>query len=248
MPSARIPLKIDNPPLVEAIIELRFTSRIPGDLLVGQLHALFSDDFPTVIKLAAADIPSQLRSVDQNIRYAPHYSLEDEKYRIGIGTNVISIACKIDQETLYPGWAAFSSVFESCIEKFSNSPQLKIDDFERIGIRFINKLEIGNLWSITNLKLDSPFDTSDAKESEFYLGLTIEENSIKSNLRVAANANIVVDGKIASATIIDVDSYIEAAIPLNEIIANADKAHERTKFVFFNVLEDEYVKSFNPEY
>lgn len=243
----KLPTAIDNPPIIESLVELRFNTPIIGDLIVGQLHGILSSRYPIVERLPGADVPAQLRFAEPNFKFGPHFSLSNEDFRIGIGTNVLSFACKLSKDKNYPGWKVFKAEFDEMFTLLENSGILKEATYSRLGIRYINFFDSEDLWETTNVTLTSPWDVSSAKDHEVYYGLTFEEAGLKSNLRVAANAQVVFDNQQLQGLVVDIDTYREDEIPAEDISGLIEKGHKEVKRIFFGFVKDDYVSKRNPK-
>lgn len=243
----KIPVQIDRPPIIESILELRFSSP-SGELLVGQLYGVLSEKYPSSEKLAPADIPLQIRESEPNFRYAPHYSLTKEGFNVGIGPHVVSLACKITEERPYPGWRLYKKELESLVEDINPVLTKAINSFERIGLRYINLLKEESLWEVSDLKLTGPWNLNDARSHDLYLGFKIDNDELTSNLRVAANAHVNFGGERSSGLVVDVDTFQESEIAYEDILPKAELAHQHSKEIFFNLLKEEYVSKRNPRY
>jgi len=58
----KIPKKIDPCPIVEAIVEIRFDSNLPGDAIFGVIYNQFKEDYPKFTKLPILQLPEAIRS------------------------------------------------------------------------------------------------------------------------------------------------------------------------------------------
>jgi uncharacterized protein (TIGR04255 family) len=65
------PTKLKNEPLVDAVFEIRFSSTIPASSVLPGILFAHIKGHPQIDRLPVADIPSQLRTVDPNLRFLP---------------------------------------------------------------------------------------------------------------------------------------------------------------------------------
>jgi uncharacterized protein (TIGR04255 family) len=67
------------------------------------------------------------------------------------------------------------------------------------------------------------------------------------------HANVAIDKVTYAGSLIDIDTNLEpfpesAKTNFDEFIDIIERAHEEEKKLFFSLLEDDYLKSLNPEY
>jgi len=71
----KLPLKISPCPIVEALLEIRFTTVIHPDAVFGLFYNALKSDFPKVDNLPILQIPDALRATDPNLKYKPLYKI-----------------------------------------------------------------------------------------------------------------------------------------------------------------------------
>lgn len=63
------PKKISPCPIVEASVEIRFTSEVLPDAIFGIIYQAFKDEFSSKPeKLPILQLPEQIRSMDRNLK------------------------------------------------------------------------------------------------------------------------------------------------------------------------------------
>ena len=104
----KIPIKVDFPPLLESIFELRFEPICKPDLVFSLLYSGLKDHFPTVDSLPIFQVPEQIRLNDPNLKYQPYYRLrhkDNENFVIQIGPQVVAFSINPQNYK----WNTFSS-------------------------------------------------------------------------------------------------------------------------------------------
>lgn len=113
-------------------MEIRFKTNINPNAVFGLLYNSIGDRSTPIKTLPILQIPEQVRNIDPNFRYKPHYKIDHPLYPIQIGPDVISIAC-IDQ---YQGWNLFSEKIFDVLNKLNKVGI--ITEVNRLGLRYIN--------------------------------------------------------------------------------------------------------------
>jgi uncharacterized protein (TIGR04255 family) len=130
----RIPRKLKNDPIVEALFEVRFTSNEIPEVVLGKLASNWNE-FRTT-RLPFADVPSPIRDQDPNLAHQPLWQLQakDGRRLIKFGPRVFSYHAL---ET-YPGWTTFEPELNQATDFLLGS--LGTVTTNRYGFRFLNVL------------------------------------------------------------------------------------------------------------
>ena len=99
------PKTINPCPILDALIEIRFSSKINSNAVFGLFYNALQSDFPKVESLPILQLPDIVRVNDPNFRYKPHYKISNDKFVLQIGPDVIAISAYPS----YVGWEVFSS-------------------------------------------------------------------------------------------------------------------------------------------
>ena len=175
-----LPIRIEACPLIDALIEFRFEAAITKSAVFGIIYNLIKEEYRgNVINLPILQIPEQIREVDPNLKFKPLYRIENERFVIQIGYDVLSISSKMP----YIGWSDFSKHSFSIINKVISSGIIK--RVSRIGHRYINFFK----GDITN-GLTMSFSMTEKYTSENLLIRTdVKDGNFMNTLQFVNNAN-----------------------------------------------------------
>jgi uncharacterized protein (TIGR04255 family) len=111
MTGVRIPAKLKDDSILEALCEIRFACDQPPEIAVGKLIDCVDWPDSQIVRLPEADIPSQIRSSDPNLRYRALFerlsSTRQWRFRVGGQSVSLHVAAP------YPRWAEFSKSLET---------------------------------------------------------------------------------------------------------------------------------------
>lgn len=234
------PYKLEKNPLLEAVVEIRFESNYPDGSIIGILYNKLKDSFGKYVELPHLQIPEHIRKQDKNFEFAPLYKFDNGIYQINVGDKVISI---LDRKE-YSGWDNYKLQITKIVNILSEIEL--ISKVLRIGVRYIDFFENVNIQDKIKLKISgSPFDI---KQTTIATSLKI--STFEVNLLIAEANQILVDEQLLNGSIIDSDIYCNFGKSMNdsEIMSEINSAHDIAKEVFFNILEDDYIKELNPTY
>lgn len=240
---AKLPIKITPCPIVEAIVEIRFMSKMPSEAIFGIIYNEISTAFSKLEKLPILQIPEAIRSQDPNLIYQAHYSLTEGDFNLKIGPKVL-IFTNIKN---YMGWSRF---FPKIIEIIGSIEKTKVIDIaERIGLRYINLFKQSVL---NDIELEIRFIDSILSEESTNLRAEIKDEDFLKIINVANNVNITSLTYNGVGSLIDIDCIYEFSkteqdfFPRFEGVIN--RGHEKEKQTFFSLLKEEFLQQFNPEY
>ena len=133
---SRAPSSLKVEPLVEAICEIRFRSRLPvSRLLPGVLYEDFKGDaLLAVAQLPAAELPSAMRANDANLRYVPVVEVRTSGGVVRLSDSSVLVSAPLP----YRGWTQFHSFISKVMNVlFRVGP---MDFVERIALKYVDFL------------------------------------------------------------------------------------------------------------
>lgn len=240
IPTVEIPKQLGVCPILEAVIEVRFSSTFDDDAVFGAVYDKVRSEWKNLEKLPILEIPSFVRKQDPNLRFAPHYRLTKSNQLLQLGPNVLSLVSRGE----YQGSEILFTEFDAVLDKIK--PLGLFDKFIRIGVRYIDFFEqniFKNLllsFSIAEKPLDytrTQVRTVIDGEEQFHLAMSI------------AGDVFTADAK-RKGFVFDVDAYREALDGVNDAQVKAliRAAHAQQKKLFFGLLKPEFLNTLNPKY
>jgi uncharacterized protein (TIGR04255 family) len=236
------PKKISPCPIVEAIVELRFSSAVLPEAVFGIIYQEFGKDFSgKVEKLPILQLPEQIRTIDPNLMYQPHYKLVAGNLLFQIGPRVISLSNFKE----YMGWENFARKLKEVFLRLQRLQVVKA--VERLGIRYINlfKADVFNNINLRILMNGEPLRTLRTT-----LKTEIEDDGFTSILQIANAATVKVQGQAIAGSVIDID--VARQVSETDFFGNMEsileKGHYIEKKLFFSLLKEEFLSTLNPEY
>ncbi len=238
----QLPKRISPCPIVEAIVQIRFSSAVLPDAVFGIMYQEFAKDFSgKVEKLPILQLPEPIRAVDPNLMYQPHYKLRNANLVLQVGPRVASLSNSKE----YMGWDDFS---RKLIEVFSRLQKLSIvKAVERLGIRYINlfKDDIYNNINLRILMDDQPLRTLRKT-----LRAELEDSGFITTLQIANPAKIQLQTQAIEGSVIDIDVARQSFDTdfFQDMEDILQKGHNIEKKLFFTLLKKEFLNTLNPEY
>lgn len=232
-----LPKAINPCPILDASVEVRFTTKLHPSAVFGMIYNVLQTDFPKVENLPILQLPEAVRTTDPNFKFKPLYRISNPNFVAQIGPDVLTIS----SFPKYAGWDKFSKQIFSILDRIEKVGI--IDSVLRIGIRYINFFE-NDIFKDIDLKIY--IGENDITYKNTIIRTEIEQESYRSSLQVANNANQ--NNKLGS--IIDIDTYTESNLSnffkdKEDLISGG---HTKEKELFYSLLKDDFLKTLNPTY
>jgi len=242
--------KYKNPPILEVVCEFRFTLDTEWDITVpGLLYEKIKNDFPFKERRSVQEIEfthegQQLKQEVKSDERAVFLNKNRNKL-IQVGNHLLTINCLKP----YSSWQNFKPKIEQALQNLSEIVEIK--GIQRIGLRYINKIEIPyEQIDIENYFEFRPYLGTNLpqKTVEFLVGTTFPFEKDRDSCRLILK-NAVPDNPKQSAFILDIDYFLsqQRSIKPDEGLEWVETAHNHVESVFEGCLTDKLRKLFGEE-
>lgn len=245
MEGIKIPKTLGKCPLVDALIEIRFSSNLDKSVIFGFIYGLVKESYPgRVVNLPLSQIPAQIRDNDPNLQFKPLYRLEGDDTILQIGTDVICLSSKIP----YIGWDILSQKALTIINKLYTAGVIK--DVIRLGHRYVNFFE-GDIANQLNMTFEFAHHYNIA--TNLFRTEIIDGNFV-STLQYSNSAeyrpNQAAPTIVKRGCLIDIDTFrlYQDNYFLHNIKSEIDSAHLCEKTLFYSLLKPEFIQELEPQY
>lgn len=243
-----IPIKLNNDPILEALVELRFTkSTMPVcEILTGFLFSALKSSHQNIVikKLPISQIPSEIRSNDPNLTFAPLTQIICDQFGILIGDQVCTITC----QKPYKGWPEFKKFIISVLEILKKSGL--ISEIQRYSIKYVNLIP-----ETVRVPLKTSLAIGDLELAEAgkFIRAEIRNSEFVTILNIQFNITLVLEnrpGELFKGTVLDIDTIVEHN--REDFFSNhetlLDKARNEEKKIFYSVITKDALDSFQPTF
>jgi len=244
----RFPLRLKKNPIIEAIVEFRFTptQHAPlSDLLPGMLFSQLRDTYPKTEKLSISELPQEIRRTDPNLAYKPIHRLIGNQLSIAIGDRVLGFSC----QRPYLGSSTFQPHVIKALKVALDTGL--IDKIDRLAVKYINLIPSSNkALGLNALKASVILGTYNLAEHGCSIRTEIISDGIINIIQIVNKATVKFkdNNQATTGTIVDIDSILDnpGTTDIDKLPALIDKARQQEKQVFFSLLTDETLSSFEP--
>ena len=247
-----LPKKINPDSIKEAIIEIKYQSNLPFEVLIGIFFNSLDDSYnyinrppqpPTLLQGSLKSPGQELR-----IRIGNQSVFYNDKISLQLFPNSLVFSCLEH----YLGWEGYFSQIRKTLEQLNLSGS--ITKWMRVGVRYLS--EYPNTKLSQCIKFDYTFgipevnSSSSAFRSEFIyrgkkviLNLSNMVTLLKQDPSTNKNENIQV-------SIVDIDVITDKIeiMTFEHLLKDIEENHSIEKEVYFRLLKEEFLKSLKPEY
>lgn len=241
----KYPTKITPCPIVETTIDIVCTFTVPKEAVIGliynQLVNVYGGEDIHIEQLPICNIPEEIRRQDINLKNKPTHQISCLEGILFIGSSSLSFGILPPYESWIKAKTFISKVIETI--KFSSI----IKDVSRTSIKYLNFFE-NNIFEETNLNItlcgqqinypSTVFRTEIPSNGKFVDILQITNGVHIKNPALKLNA----DGSLIDLCIVCDKVSIDI---LKDVI---DDCHQEAKKLFFDLLNEKFLNSLNPEF
>lgn len=236
-------------PIEEAACELQLGQGVPWDLAIpGLIFPGLKSQFPIreqrlVQEIAAQMSPDGVQQILKTSERAVFLS-EDRRMLVQIGPRVVAV----NQLKPYTGWTTLKTNIGLVLSTLQSV--IHVDQFERIGLRYINRVEIPG---IDNRELlDTCFEFRPRFSGAFpnsldsyIVGCDLPYREGKDHCRVQLSSAVSAGRNVASA-ILDIDyaTRVPGKMDNDAVLQWIDEAHESVESVFEGSITSALRESF----
>lgn len=245
-----LPIKITPDSIRDSIIEIKYSSHIPFEVLVGFIYNALDDSYkytnqpniPTINQQIAAQqglVEFQLGG--QNLFFT-------DTIKLDIRPNSLIFNCLNG----YKGWSTYKADIEKTLEQISKIKE--IEKYNRIGVRYISEYPKTNITNCT--KFNFSFGIPQIVSDTYIFRTEFMSNSFRVILALQHQAQVLT-GKLNNdvaetkpISIIDIDVIADnlSIKSHSELLLLIDQVHTTEKEIFFSIMNEEYLKTLNPVY
>lgn len=245
----KLPDKLKKEPLVDAIFELRFSSKSPASsILPGILFSTLPEE-KVIEPLPAAQLPKQLRDTDPNLQYAPVVRLIWKEFFILISDRSLAVACKIP----YPGWSKFKDAIIQVIQVLSGSSV--VENIQRYSLKYVDLIPSNNIKEqVSFINFIASLGSHKLEKEVFQFRIDIPQDNYIHATQIVSSAGLTLnDGTKKEGIIVDIDSICNIGNQHfndfnKEIHEKLDDIHLKNKAMFFECITAETLKYLEPIY
>jgi uncharacterized protein (TIGR04255 family) len=239
-------VRYKKPPLIEALCEFRFqeTETIPN-IILGRLYEQIEEGFPTVETHRGIGVQKQDGTLTSTIvmEERTRFASKDGTKLIQVGSGLLMV----NQLKPYKDYLSFRTFIEQTLETYRRVAKPK--DIQRIGLRYINRIEIK-----ANQSLEDVFNISFIIPSMFQnfphpylLKMDFAYSGGRDQLVIVLKTALPEDDSV-NAVMLDFDYALSKPNEINgNLLEWLDEAHDKIEKAFHACLKESVINTFEPE-
>jgi uncharacterized protein (TIGR04255 family) len=248
----KIPKKISPDRIKDAIVEVKYTSKIPFEVALGMFYNSLDETYlytnrPIGKQQIPGALPSNLLEKIE-IQFGNRALFYNDKIKIELQPNSIIFNCLNE----YISWDIYKIEIEKVLSQLSKA--VVIEAYNRVGVRYISEYPDIDLKDCVKFSFTfgMPEIVSDTYSfhSEFKLDSLRIILNLNNKLPVLSPKNSTSLLSITPVSNIDIDVIMEniTVSDYKELLECIERTQMKEKEVFFNLLNDNFLASLNPIY
>ncbi len=246
----KLPKKISPDNIKESVVELKYISELPFEILLGLFFNALDDSYKYTNRSqtspAIISKENESQSQDLEIKIGNTTLFYNSKVTIQVLSNTFVFTC-IEK---YIGWEDFRIEIQNFLKQINKTGHIKT--WIRVGMRYISEYPEKDLKELIKFSFSFGLPMVKSLTSAFrtqfeYKNLYIILNL--SNLTPTLKQTTSKDFQQIKLSVVDIDVISQNEIlVLPELFKKIDENHNIEKEVFFNMLNQTFLESLNPKY
>lgn len=242
---AKVPVRLEQDPILEAIFELRFQGKVPSlsEILQGVLYPPFKGRFPTVTRTPMASFPPALIEGNPSLRYQPRLELKGEHIGLFLGDHSIIVNCAKP----YVGWAALRPLILEVLELVKSADI--IGDPERMSLKYVNLLEGDSIQvQFSKVRYSASLGRYNLTDCPTNTRTEIQQDDHVNIVELSAGAIVTTPAGVPlNGMLVSVDSIFNNPPDYwRNFRTHIEKTHGVEKSIFFEILTEQTINSLGP--
>jgi uncharacterized protein (TIGR04255 family) len=245
----KLPRKISPDRIKDAIVEIRYLTKIPFEVAVGMFYQSLDESFtytnrPFNRQNIPASFPVNLPQ-EITLSLGGQSLFYNDKIKVQLQPNSIIFNCLNE----YISWEKYKPEIERVLTQFSMASV--IDSYQRIGVRYIS--EYPNIDLTKCVKFSFSFGMPNVISETYTFHSEFNWESIRVILNLNNKLPILnqrIPGQNTTTSLIDIDAILENIdrTDIDGLLEDLDRVHLKQKEIFFNLLNESFLQTLNPEY
>ncbi|WP_422751328.1 TIGR04255 family protein [Micromonospora sp. WMMD1219] len=231
-----------NPPIVEAIVELRFLGGLTWNLTIpGRFYDQIKSEFP--------DEPEQREVVEANFggkspdeamlsvnRKEQRVLFRNGSRLLVLGPNVLTV----NSVRPYEGWESLKARIDSALSTYRSI--LNPDAVSTIGVRYINRIELAaeqfSLGDYFTIVQGLPVAGFPARLNSFFDRMELTYDEIPATIAFTWATTRPEKSDRGSAFVLDLDLRWNEPCSFENVLANVEELRNRERIAFESLIND----------
>lgn len=234
------PERITPCPILEAILEVRFSSLDSWPEIIAKVKERIGARFSSEEVLPLSHVPEDQRVGNPNLMYLPLIKLRGDKFLVQVGPRVFSLVTKANE---YSGWGLLRNELVKLFHEFEDAGF--VDVVERVAVRYLNYFDED---VFPHLKMGASLSGKSFESKNLSIMTSFAHDAFVVQLNVTNCALVSSEGNQKVGSIVDLDVWAQhpKSSSLSDTLGVFDQAHQLEKKVFFGLIKDDFLKQLNP--
>ena len=237
-----LPSRIDPCPIVQAVFEVRFTTKTPWAQLPGRVAGLLGDHY-TGQELPLFALPDQFKPQIPGSVHLPQYQFHSDQFVVNVGPQMIGLGVQTMQ---YPGWNVVHEELSTFLRSVIDDGFM--EEGARLGVRYSDFFEF-NIFEHIDLEIAVNGAPINDKDRQFTT--VFQEGPMTIRLVLINGAIMENSHGPRRGSVLDIDvafGPLDFELHAEVLEQRFTEAHDVIKKLFFGLVNADLLNDHKPEY
>lgn len=243
-----LPTKLKKEPLIDAVFEVRFSSKTPASVILPGFLFSNLDGDKIIESLPIAQLPKSVRDADPQLKFVPVTRINWDQFYINIGDFSVSVSCKYP----YSGWKSFKPAIHKVVKILAESKI--VEEVQRYSMKYVDMIPSSdNQLKVAMINFRVSIADHNLEREPFQLRIEIPRDGLTNSVQVVSSAQAVVNGTTMEGLVVDVDTIAnQGNISMQSLLEGfedkLEAIHLTNKAMFFDCLTPHAIALLEPVY
>jgi uncharacterized protein (TIGR04255 family) len=244
----KIPRKLAKEPIAEVVTEMRFASAVSAktSVMPGLIFGRFAPDYPEI-----QQNPVSAMGMLQDAGDSEQFAFLPTHRFIGSQGMIVLTPRSVLLHTVnarYPGWGEFRSRAQEVFSFVCDTQAFGAID--RVSIRYTNILNVDSAEdSLAYTTAVVSLAGQQIKKERVHLRVEFNRENLTGIVQLGARVEPLANLGLKPGSLLDVDVIANGPFEnLQAALASLDTAHDYEKELFFSLVEQEHLETYEPQY
>jgi len=246
----KFPIKITPDSIRDSIIEIKYSSRLPFEVMIGYIFNALDETYKYTNRPApfTKDEQEAFQRASLEFQVGPQSIFFTDTIKLDLRPNSLIFNC-LDK---YKGWTVYKAEIINTLRQISTIKE--IEKYTRVGLRYVSEYPETDIASCTKFKFSFGIPSISSDTYAFRSEFSVDQYRVILALQHKAQMimGIMNDGAAETKpiSIIDIDVIAKnlSIHTVDELFVFLDKMHAKEKEIFFSLIDENYLKKLNPVY
>lgn len=239
----KIPKKITPDRIKDAIVEIRYKSELPFEVIPGYIFKALDDSYRYMMR-PTANVPPEASGIPFQL---VNHLFHKDQVKIVLKPGSFVFNCLES----YVSWSRYLPEITGFLDQIEDSGV--VEKFTRVGLRYVSIYANMDILPVLNFDYQLDLEEYSPKYMHFNSEFAYKGNTVILNIANQApkDGSSQLANKSPSLSAIDIDVIRNITVEpqdRNTLISHLETVHDIEKEIYFSLLTEEFISTLKPQY